>query len=297
MSQYLRTSYCLILLTFATVLALGDDVTPSTPDEGGFTDNAQTTKNFSTKLQELQKDGKVADMETLREQLARKRCDTPLPAPVAPGTLEPTELYEYTKRAFACVGSLYKCKKCSKWHIRVASGFMVSPDGVILTNYHVVDNETSKAMGVMTQDGKVYPVKEVLAASEADDVAAIRIDVAGLPYLSMSLKSPIGSKVWVLSNPHNNLRIFTDGIVSGRHIRKSKKGRSKRITITADYGVGSSGSPVVNEKGLVIGMASSTVAIRTEKDKKNEYTQMTLKHCIPAELMLDLFREDVKSDE
>ena len=251
------------------------------------------SKQLSSRLAKMHDEGKTTKYEVFVKQLARTQYNGQLPAPTG-SKITSAELYKQKKNAVLAVAALYKCGKCDHWHTRVASGFLLSPDGLLVTNYHVVDSENTETLGVMTYDGTVYPVKEVVAASKAADVAVLKIEATGLPYLSLTVDSPVGSSARIISNPRDKMYMLTEGIVSARILDRHKKKHTKRLTVTADFGVGSSGAPVFGDTAKVIGMVCSTSAVRAEGDKDNEddkaYTQMCFRYCIPAELILNLFR-------
>jgi S1-C subfamily serine protease len=261
---------------------------PHPPGKATYLDSEKMLGTLSADLQALSETGKTIKMETLRKQLSRKRCKTELPATSEPRK-SPVNLYEQNKGAVLVVGSLHKCGKCDNWHTRIASGFLVTADGVMITNYHVVDHPDTTVMGAMTHDGRVYPVKEVLAADEGGDIAVLQLEGDGFPYLSLSPKNHVGAGVSVISNPSKQFYTFTKGIISGRFVKTRNGSKTKRISVTADFGGGSSGAPVFNENGSVVGMVASTQAVRTNANCKHNYAQMVFKHCIPAELILELF--------
>ena len=86
------------------------------------------------------------------------------------------------------IGRIYKCDKCTKWHVGSASAFAITSDGVIATNYHVIEDKDGATLGAMDLSGKTYPVTEVLAASKADDVAILRLKGARLTPLPGGLR-------------------------------------------------------------------------------------------------------------
>lgn len=257
-------------------------------DEAVYLDSEQMLKALSADLQVLYEKGKTARMEDLRKQLSRKRCKVELSVASKPAKT-PANIYEQNKGAVLAVGSLRKCDKCDNWHTRIASGFFVTTDGVMITNYHVVDHPGIQAMGAMTSDGSVYPVKEVLAADESGDIAVLQLAGSKFPRLYLSPDNTVGSDVWVISNPSKQFLTLTKGIISGRHVKTWKEAKTKRISVTADFGGGSSGAPVFNELGNVVGMVASTQAVQSSSNCKHNYAQMVFKHCIPAELILKLF--------
>src|SRR5687768_14702937 len=136
------------------------------------------------------------------------------------------------------------------------SGFFVAPDRVV-TNRHVVDNAIRAE--VHSHTGAVYQVKGVLAVDPEADIALLRVDApAGhVQPLSLDRTSPQeGESVVVIGNPFGLEGSVTDGIVSAvRDIPTF----GRIIQITAAISSGSSGSPVVNMQGQVIGIATLQV--------------------------------------
>jgi serine protease Do len=250
-------------------------------------DNQEQLNVMTAKLQALYEAGKATKMETLIGQLTRNNCDVRLETP-SKTSVSPSQLYEQRKKGVVIVGGLYKCKKCEKWHAAVSSGFLITSSGIMITNYHVVDETNNVTLAAMTYDGKVYPVKEVLAAHENDDIAVLRLDGSGFPYLRLSAGSPIGSSIWVIGHPGKRFYSFTGGIISGYSIQAWKEKKTTRMSITADFGVGSSGGPVLDESGNVVGMVATTQAVHAKEHGEDDYTQMVFKECVPAKSIVAL---------
>ena len=191
------------------------------------------------------------------------------------------------------MGRLYNCGKCSKWHTSTASAFAIGKDGIIVTNYHVLEKDEGEILGAMDYKGNVYSIANVLAASEEDDLAILKLRNAELTPMALGKPANVGSNVWVLSHPDRKMYMMTNGMVSRYNIvlvNKQKLGR--RMSITADYAKGSSGAPVFNRKGQVVGVVSSTNSIyyNTENGKK-ENIQMVVKNCIPVESIHKLIEQ------
>jgi S1-C subfamily serine protease len=248
------------------------------------TDNQERLRVLTSRLQALYENGKTARMETLIKQLARGQYPLRLEAPPATAGA-PAQLYQQHKKAVVVLGGLYKCGKCSKWHVTTAAGFLLTASGIMFTNYHVFDATNKVALGGMTYDGKVYPVKEVLAASESNDVALLQLDGAGFPFLRLAATGPVGSSIWVISHPNKQFYSFTEGMVSAYSLQTRKGRKTLRMTITADFGLGSSGAPVLNEFGGVVGMVAATQPVHAHEDAEDDYTQMVVKQCVPVQAL------------
>jgi tetratricopeptide (TPR) repeat protein len=133
------------------------------------------------------------------------------------------------------------------------SGFFVGPDRVV-TNRHVIDNAYKAEIHSYT--GAVYPVKGVIAVDAEGDLALLRVDAPAnqVRPLPLDRTSPQeGESVVVIGNPLGLEGSVSNGIVSAvRDIPTF----GRIIQITAPISPGSSGSPVVNMLGQVIGVAT-----------------------------------------
>ena len=129
--------------------------------------------------------GSTVDAASLGKQLGVGSCQLDLPSP-GPSVNGSAELFRIAKDSVVIVAGLYKCNKCSRWHADTASGFVISSSGAVVTNFHVVDSSTERALLVMTADSHVYPVERILAASRADDLAILKVDAEGLQPLPLA---------------------------------------------------------------------------------------------------------------
>ena len=180
-------------------------------------------------------------------------------------------LYETVTPAIVVVGSVFKCDRCKDWHLgQTASGWILSADGLVVTNHHVLDRPGGNHYGVMTSDGQVYAVTGVVAADPVGDAAVLRIDPRGrrLPTLAVGRPAGCGDAVTIISHPKGRFYSLTTGVVSRYHRQRQPgagpaAGRPAAVwmSVTADYAVGSSGGPVLNAAGEVVGMVSRTVAV------------------------------------
>jgi len=209
--------------------------------------------------------------------------------------MTPAEIYADFKGSVLMCGSAYKCSKCARWHVGTATAFVLTEAGVLVTNHHVVNNKNGKALIVMTYEGKHFPVMEVLAANEADDIAIIRIDPKGVKLKSITLdaKAPVGTPVTVISHPKGRYYKLSTGVVSRYFSRTKGRARTSRVSITADYARGSSGGPVIGPNGAVIGMVASTSNIYYEDkaEKGKQRLQMVVKECATAANILKLIKK------
>jgi len=236
--------------------------------------DALMRQTFEQKVNDLIGETPDAFVERHQAQLARRHHALALPA-AGSRRMTPADIYRERIESVVLVGIFYHCrsKTCNRLHSNVSTGVVIREDGVLLTNYHVVEIKQPRfmAMAVMTVDGRVFLVDEVLAADPIHDVAAIRLrDACGLAAAPVSRDEPVGNPVSVISHPRRDFFTLTSGYVS----RYSMGERTNVVmNITADYAVGSSGGPVFNNRGDVVGLVSSTTSIAAGNVRLNQGTK------------------------
>ena len=138
--------------------------------------------------------------------------------------------------------------------LQLGSGFFISKNGDIITNYHMLQGANSAE--VKTSDGKTYPITYIVAEDEQSDLIRLSVDIPSqyVHPLSLSTSLPeVGERIIVYGSPLGLEKTVSDGIISA--IREVP-GYGKLIQITAPISPGSSGSPVLNMKGEIIGIAT-----------------------------------------
>jgi hypothetical protein len=133
------------------------------------------------------------------------------------------------------------------------SGFIISSDGKIVTNFHVVAGKP--AILARRSDGSFLVIKGILASDKANDLAILQAEGRNLPFVPLGDSDgvKVGEAVCVIGSPMLLEGTVSAGIISA--VRELQDGR-KLLQITAPISKGSSGSPVFNRKGEVIGVAS-----------------------------------------
>ncbi len=160
------------------------------------------------------------------------------------------------------------CQKgTQKQEVGGGSGFIISSDGLILTNKHVV-SEKNASYTVLTNDGKKYDAK-VLAQDPATDLAVVKINQTGLPTVKLgdSDSVQLGQTAIAIGNALGEFRnTVSVGVISGlaRTITASGAGISETIEgvfqTDAAINAGNSGGPLLNLKGEVIGINTAMVS-------------------------------------
>lgn len=136
----------------------------------------------------------------------------------------------------------------------IGSGFFIDALGHMITNYHVLDGRYG-AM-VKTADGNTYPIKLVVAESKETDLVKIKIDIPRekFKWVKTADRLPaVAENILVVGSPMGLEQTVSEGIVSS--IREIPS-VGEFFQMSAPISPGSSGSPVINLKGLVVGVAS-----------------------------------------
>jgi S1-C subfamily serine protease len=162
----------------------------------------------------------------------------------------------------------YRTKGYEKQEVGGGTGFIVSPDGLILTNKHVVDDDKAEYT-VYLNDGRKFKAK-ILLKHPVDDLALIKIDAYNLPTLPLgnSDNLQIGEFVIAIGNALGEFQnTVSFGVISGlkRNIVASDTfGKTQRledlIQTDAAINYGNSGGPLINIYGEVIGVNTAIVS-------------------------------------
>ena len=218
----------------------------------GVIDDAGLKARFQKGLEGLVEGKDTPSLEELNRQLSRKQTKVDAPAKKS-GKFPSHELYDRCKSSVLMIGRIYKCDKCTRWHAGSASAFAISSDGIIATNYHVIEEKNGAALGAMDLSGKTYAVTEVLAASKADDAAILRLKDAELKPLPLALGPAAVGTSDQRNQPPRRALFYHD---EGRRVPLLfiPKQRQKLCPPHGHYGglcKGSSGGPVLNVRGEV----------------------------------------------
>jgi S1-C subfamily serine protease len=250
---------------------------------------------FSAELGRLASSPGIPSPNELAQQAAVNKTCAVAALPDTGKKLDAQTIYARARAGVVIVGAIPRAKKRHQSQPVFATGFVIHKDGVIVSNGHVLEAfRDMKAVGVMTSDGRVFAIKAVLAADRLNDAAVLKVEATNLTPLPLAKSVPVGTTVYCLSHPVMNgmgtehgFFAFTQGIVSGRY-RTRLMGETpvNVLTITADYAQGSSGGPILNECGAVVGIVCQTLAIEDEEGG----SQMTWKFARPSSSILLLLQ-------
>jgi S1-C subfamily serine protease len=166
--------------------------------------------------------------------------------------IEPSLLYKSASPAVVLIEALGPDGKA----VKAGSGFVVAPNGKILTNYHVISH--AKQATIRLENGDAYDTVEVIAVDKRRDIAFLKIPAVDLPSLKLGRSNSVevGETAYSIGTPLGFLQnTLSEGLVSG--IRDMDGYHVFQITAPISHG--SSGGPIFNGKGEVIGIAVMTV--------------------------------------
>ncbi|HSZ59590.1 MAG TPA: trypsin-like peptidase domain-containing protein [Tepidisphaeraceae bacterium] len=135
------------------------------------------------------------------------------------------------------------------------SGFFVSSDGLLVTNYHVIQG--AEFADILRADSTTLYVEGVVAEDPQMDLALLKVNVSNVRKLELGEDVPpvIGTKVFAIGNPDGLTNTLSEGLVSG--LRNDRTGKLARIQTSAPISHGSSGGPLMTADGAVVGVTSS----------------------------------------
>ena len=139
------------------------------------------------------------------------------------------------------------------------SGFILSEDGYVITNYHVV--EGASAVNVIARNGNEYEAT-IVGYDATNDVAVLKVEATGLPAVTLGSSRDliIGDMVVAIGNPLGKLNsTMTVGYVSGigREVATDSLTTISMIQTDAAINPGNSGGPLFNMKGEVVGITTA----------------------------------------
>ncbi len=161
----------------------------------------------------------------------------------------------------------------------LGSGFIISPDGYILTNNHVVDK--ARDIKVAFSDGRVMEAKLIGTSTEID-IALVKVEATGLPYVELGDSDTLEVGDWVVAigNPFGLNHTVTAGIVSAKGRVIGVGPYDDLIQTDAAINPGNSGGPLFNIRGEVVGI--NTVIIATGQNLGFAVPVTMVKEVLPS---------------
>lgn len=216
--------------------------------------------------------------------------------------LQAQSLYNERKHGSLMVGRYYDCGNCDKLHARImASAVALTDDGICVTNYHVLEEIIERRPGapsdgidsllyVATVDGKIYAIDSILAYSKIGDAAIFKVNTRGdkLSAVPLGAPAPVGAEIHAITHPSGHYYYYTQGIVA-RNVATAREGpEGNRMEVTSDYAVGSSGGPILDIYGNLVGIVSTTQPIYADPQNQRAQ-QLVVRSTIPVGIIRNLF--------
>lgn len=237
-------------------------------------------------------------------------CDLQLDSLSCTQPTDQDNLYEHMVKSSVYISQLYNCGRCDRTHAGFSGGVLVSEDGLVLTNHHVLNklkDKNTEGYMAMTSEGLCWEIEEIVAANAKADIALVRLKSKGHKFhaapIAAERPTPM-DPIRIISHPFGEFFVMTAGEVSRYSRGKvSSRGRDQAtwMEVTADFAMGSSGSAVFNDQGEVVGLVSRVQPLidkndkRTPSEKKqpvDDFVVMILKRCVPLSAIHRCFTEE-----
>lgn len=233
--------------------------------------------------------------------------------PASLKALSDEDIYQKRKNSVFIIGKLKEKDSTGAISFDLTgTAFTLTADGICVTNYHVLKNIIHKDTIQAVKDSvwfilgagkQAYFIDKIIAYSQNNDLAVFKVNTNGgqLDPIPLGKPAQVGAAVYCISHPTGYFYYFSKGIVA-RNVKISNeqaaagynpKGKPPiRMEITADYGVGSSGGPVLDKYGNLAGVISSTIPFNVNLDtgagQVIQYQQMVIRHTIPVNALTEL---------
>ena len=229
---------CLLMLLLAPISALADD-------SDSITALRQMGKAFSSIAEKASPAVVALTVERTASRDSQRYRQSPFGNPEE-------DLFEFFRRR----SPRQRSPQRRETERAQGSGFIISPDGYILTNNHMVGG--AEKVEIVLSDGRKFKA-EIIGTDEATDIAVVKIDSSELPHLEFADSDQLEVGEWVLAigNPMGLSHTVTAGIVSakGRSLALLGQGSIENFIQTdAAINFGNSGGPLINLDGKVVGM-------------------------------------------
>lgn len=208
--------------------------------------------------------------------------------------LQPDSYQAAVRRAAPAVVHVYRdLESAVEGSIQLASGVILTPDGYIITNQHVIEQATH--ITVALQDGRIFKQVRLVGFDRLTDIAVLKIEANPLPTIPYNLdrSAQIGDVVLAIGNPFNLGQTVTQGIISAtERIHLSPYGVGKQNFLQTDAAInqGNSGGALVNTLGELIGI--NTLILFNEQS--HEERSDSISFAIPIHLALEVMHKIIR---
>ena len=294
----LKKSHVSLTLAFIAFIAFGPSLfaqAPTVPiEEESKSSKKSEQQAILAQIEKLGSEGQLMKLSQIADQTSQtSSCKLAL-IPAKTDKLSASQIYSQVQASLYRVGWGYLCKNCDHWHTNLAGGYAVTHDGIIATCAHVIDVDEKKMRegGLIAVDpkGKVYPIQKILANHDGIDAALLKIDSETIP-LSFNEQVTPGDDSFCLSRPLDQKGYFSKGMVNRFFWNSSDRGQDPfsleslqhlKLNVSSRWAPGSSGSPVLDQFGNVIGHVATISRLKGNTAKQTSEVFITLHTATPA---------------
>lgn len=237
----------------AALVAGGCMITASSVNSKWEKKNAQTVTQMNEKIDALKKE--------IQQASQASGASVSGSTVAAINGLTPSQVYAQNVRSVVAISSVIRSTSFygqTTQGTATGSGFILTENGYVVTNYHVVEGAVS--VSVLTNDGEEYEAT-VVGHDAANDVAVLKVEAEGLPAVTIGSSEDliIGDMVVAIGNPLGQLTATqTVGYVSGKNREVTTDNNTiNMIQTDAAINSGNSGGPLFNMKGEVVGITTA----------------------------------------
>lgn len=199
-------------------------------------------------------------LEAFRQELRQQKPQEPEPPVLAGEVYTPGQIFEANAPAVVSVMNQQMTEGSLK-PVGTGTGFFISADGFLVTNFHVIDK--AQKITVIDSTGRELPVK-IIGADAANDLAVLKADVQDVPCVGIGSSDDlqVGDQVAAVGNALGQLHAtMTVGYVSAKDRMVTTEGTSIPMLQTdAAINSGNSGGPLFNMKGQVVGITTAKIS-------------------------------------
>lgn len=271
----------------------------------GPIDDEALVRTIEARCATLLRDGKLVGLNDLHAASPPTSVELVL-APPRVGHREPEELCALARASALLVGLYYHCPECEAWHFDAASGVVLSSTGAVATCWHVLERDPERPSShcvVADYEGRVWPVRGVLAGDTRTDVCILDTEARELTPMPLRIGARVGERVFCVSNPEHRFAFFSEGLLARWFVDREpppddEKEASTRalqpgwpaFEVTLDFAQGSSGAAILDRSGNAVALAQATQTIVTGAVDEPGDVQMVVKVAAPAAALQALIR-------